>query len=143
MKYILTEQQVDSLPGNVLFVRYKLWDNSKTVKKLPYSGTSAWAVKKKDLNKLIGFFDDIKLLYPHMGGGSENLEIINPAGKKVIALDYKKSNDYVMGDSNEKPEIEQFDPNKHTLKFKLSYQNPYNERDKGYTPIKEYQVLIQ
>ena len=53
MKYILKENQItSSYPGNVLFVKYKLWDNSQTKRKLPFPGASAWAVRKVDLKKL-------------------------------------------------------------------------------------------
>jgi hypothetical protein len=144
MKYILRENQItSSYPGNVLFVKYKLWDNSQTKRKLPFSGASAWAVRKVDLKKLLNFFDDIKTLYPQMGGGSENIEILNPSGKNIVALDYGLANDYVVGDSDEEPVEEKFDPQKHTLKFDLAYQNPWNQRDKHYKPVIKYQVLLQ
>jgi hypothetical protein len=144
MKYILRENQItSSYPGNVLFVKYKLWDNSQTKRKLPFPGASAWAVRKVDLKKLLNFFDDIKTLYPHMGGGSENIEILNPSGKNIVALDYGLANNYVLGDSDEEPAEEKFDPQKHTLKFDLAYQNPWNQRDKHYKPVIKYQVLLQ
>lgn len=144
MKYILTENQITSShPGNVLFVKYKLWDNSQAQRKLPYPGISAWAIRKIDLKKLLNFFDDIKRLYPSMGGGSENIEIVNPSGKKVVALDYKKANKYVVGDSDEEPVEEKFDPQKHLVRFEETFQNPWNQRDKHYKPIIGYQVLLQ
>jgi hypothetical protein len=144
MKYILRENQItSSYPSNVLFVKYKLWDNSQTKRKLPFPGASAWAVRKVDLKKLLNFFDDIKTLYPHMGGGSENIEILNPSGKNIVALDYGLANNYVLGDSDEEPVEEKFDPQKHTLKFDLAYQNPWNQRDKHYKPVIKYQVLLQ
>ena len=144
MKYILKENQItSSYPGNVLFVKYKLWDNSQTKRKLSFPGASAWAVRKVDLKKLLNFFDDIKTLYPQMGGGSENIEILNPSGKNIVALDYGLANDYVVGDSDEEPVEEKFDPQKHTLKFDLAYQNPWNQRDKHYKPVIKYQVLLQ
>jgi hypothetical protein len=144
MKYILTENQITSShPGNILFVKYKLWDNSQAKRKLPFPGVSAWAIKKVDLKKLLNFFDDIKKLYPNMGGGSENIEIVNPSGKNIVALDYKMANRYVLGDSNEEPVEEKFDALKHTVNFKLTYQNPWNQRDKHYNPVIGYQVLLQ
>jgi hypothetical protein len=144
MKYIITEQQAISTgPGNVVFVKYKLWDNSNAKRELPYPGVSAWAVKKKDLSKYLKYFDFIKEVHPEMGGGSENIEIVNPSGKSIYALDYKKSDAYVIGLSDEKPELEKFDPSKHTLGFNLFYQNPWNQRDKYYSPILNYQVLLQ
>jgi hypothetical protein len=144
MKYILTEEQViSSYPGNVLFVKYKLWDNSQAERELPYPGVSAWAIRKIDLKKYLNFFDYIKQYHPSMGGGSENIEVVNPSGKKVIALDYNKANAYVTGDSDEKPEEEKFDPKKHVLRFKIFWENPWNQRDKLYSPIKDYQVLLQ
>lgn len=144
MKYILTENQIkSSYPDNILFVKYKLWDNSQAKKKLPFPGISAWAIRKIDLNKFLRFFDDIKKLYPHMGGGSENIEIVNPSGKNIVALDYGVANKYVVGDSDEEPVEEKFDPKKHVVKFEIAYQNPWNKRDKHYKPKIEYQVLLQ
>jgi hypothetical protein len=144
MKYIITEEQiVNTYPDNILFVKYKLFDNSQTERKLPYDGISAWAIRKIDLNKYIKLFDYIKHQHPELGGGSENLEIVNPSGKKIFALDYEKTNNYVLGESDEIPELEPFNPKKHKLEFVLVYQNPWNQRDKMYNPNLKYQVLLQ
>ena len=144
MKYILTEEQIISnYPDNILFVKYKLFDNSQTVRKLPYDGISAWAVRKIDLNKYKRLLDFIKQHHPELGGGSENIEIVNPSGKKIFALDYDKVDSYVLGDSDEIPELEKFEPNKHKLDFVVYYQNPWNQRDKIYRPVLKYQVLLQ
>jgi len=144
MKYILTEQQISSsYPDNILFVKYNLWNNSDAKRELPYPGSSAWAIRKVDLNKFLTFFDTIKELYPEKGGGSENIQIVNPSNKNIVALNYKAANNYVMGDSDEEPQIENFDPKQHLIKFEIMYQNPLNKRDKVYKPLVTHQVLLQ
>jgi hypothetical protein len=144
MKYILSEEQIlSSHPDNVLFVKYNLWDNSRAKRELPFPGVSAWAIRKVDLNKFLTFFDTIKELYPEKGGGSENIQIVNPSNKNIVALNYKTANNYVMGDSDEEPQIEKFDSKQHLIKFDIAYQNPWNKRDKVYKPIITHQILLQ
>ena len=125
--------------SDVLFVKYTLWDNSQTIRELPFPGQSAWAIKKTDLFKYKDFLDNVKKHYPELGGGSENLKIVEPNGE-VIALNYADANNYVMGDSNTIPEPEPFNPEKHCVEFG-SWFDLFKDID-SYKPKLKYQVLL-
>ena len=77
-----------------------------------------------------------------MGGGSENLEIVNPSGKEIIALDYSVANPYVVGDSDVPPQAIKFNPRKHAMEFEF-----LDRQDDGkiiYKPTKQkFQVLLK
>lgn len=104
---ILTEQ-IDN--GNVIFVRTKNFDNSGTANKLPYEGIQCWAIYEEDLDKYI---QELEI----WGGKRKNVEILNPNGFTINALNYLEAHKYVMGETEEVPKLEPFDKNKHRLKF--------------------------
>jgi len=94
----------------VIFVRTKNFDNTETLHELPYDGIQCWAIYETDLDKYI---EELEI----WGGKKRNVEIINPSGYDIFALDYPMAHKYVMGESNEVPEPIPFDKNKHTMKF--------------------------
>jgi hypothetical protein len=131
---LLTESSSD-----IIFVKYALWDNSKTVRHLPLPGESAWAIKKSDLFKYEDFLDTVKEYYPEMGGGSEHIKVVEPKSE-VVAVNYADANNYVMGNSNHIPEPEPFNSEIHCLNFR-SWFDDYKGID-SFMPKPKYQVLI-
>lgn len=131
---------INESTSDILFVKYTLWDNSQTIRKLPFPGQSAWAIKKSDLFKYKDFLDNVKKHYPELGGGSENLKIVEPSGDEIIALNYPQANQYVMGDSNVIPEPEPFNPEIHCLEFR-PWMDIFKDID-SYIPKPKYQVLL-
>jgi hypothetical protein len=95
---------------DIIFVRTKNFDNTGTFNKLPYNGIQCWAIYEKDLDKYI---QELEL----WGGKKKNVEIINPIGYDIFALDYPMAHKYVMGESDEIPKPIPFNKNKHTMKF--------------------------
>ena len=96
--------------NNIIFVRNKKFDNSNTVRELPYKGIHCWAIYENDFDKYV---DELELF----GGNKKNVEIINTIGYDIFALDYQKAHKYVVGESKIVPELETFDKNIHCLKF--------------------------
>lgn len=94
----------------IIFVRTRNFDNQGTTKKLPYEGIQCWAIYEDDFGKYV---DELEL----SGGRRKNVEIINPAEFDVYALNYRKAHKYVMGQTEEIPQLEPFDETKHILKF--------------------------
>ena len=67
---------------NIIFVRTKNFDNTGTLNKLPYDGIQCWAIYENDLDKYIV---ELEL----WGGKKKNVEIINPSGHDIFALNFK------------------------------------------------------
>ena len=115
----------------VIFLRNVNYSNKGNVRKLPYEGIHCWAVKEFDLDK---FFEQAY----YQGSDKKDFVEIKPEGKKIYALNFKVADDYVKGNSDLKPEIEKFNPNKHTLKFKkVSGKSMYS-----YHSDLDYQILM-
>jgi hypothetical protein len=94
----------------IIFVRTKNFNNSGTVNKLPYEGIQCWAIYETDLDKYI---EELEL----WGGNKKNVEIINPIGFSIYALNYTEAHKYVMGEISNPPKLEKFDDVKHRLNF--------------------------
>ena len=96
--------------GKIIFVRTKNFDNSGTVNKLPYEGIQCWAIYEGDLDKYI---EELEL----WGGRKKNVEVINPNGFNIYALNYPEAHKYVMGETDNVPELEPFNETKHRMKY--------------------------
>lgn len=94
---------------NIIFVRTNKFDNSNTVRKLPYNGIQCWAIYKKDFDKYV---KELEL----WGGNKDDIEILNTNGYEIFALNYKKSHDYVIGKIKEPPKLIPFNK-KFVMKF--------------------------
>lgn len=95
---------------DIIFVRTKNFNNIGTVNKLPYEGIHCWAIYKNDLDKYI---EELEL----WGGNKKSIEIINPTGYEIFALNYPMVHKYVMGETDEVPKLIPFDKKIHTMKF--------------------------
>lgn len=96
--------------NDVIFVRTKNFDNTGTLNKLPYDGIQCWAIYESDLEKYI---EELEL----WGGKRKNVEIINPTGYIIFAIDYPMTHKYVMGEIDKAPELIPFNPTKHVMKY--------------------------
>ncbi|MCX6822071.1 MAG: hypothetical protein NTW30_04820 [Candidatus Aenigmarchaeota archaeon] len=98
--------------NEIIFVRTDKFNNSGTVRELPYKGIQCFAIYKSDFEKYIEQLE----LY---GGNRKHVKIVDPSGFKIYALSYNdKADKYVFGKSDEVPELEPFNGQKHVLKFK-------------------------
>ena len=95
---------------NYIFVRTDDFDNTGTIRKLPYDGIHCWCIYEDDFDKYI---EELEL----WGGSRKKVRIVDGDNYKKYAINYKMTHDYVMGDSDEIPELENFNPNKHIMKF--------------------------
>ena len=95
---------------NIIFVRTKNFDNTGTLNKLPYDGIQSWCIYENDLSKYI---EELEL----WGGKKKNVEIINPSGYDIFALNYPMVHKYVMGETDEIPELIQFNKNIHVMRY--------------------------
>jgi hypothetical protein len=95
---------------NYIFVRTDDFDNIGTIRKIPYDGIHCWCIYEDDFDKYI---EELEL----WGGSRKKVRIVDGDNYKKYAINYKMTHDYVMGDSDEIPELENFNPNKHIMKF--------------------------
>lgn len=95
---------------NIISVRTKNFDNTGTLNKLPYDGIQCWCIYENDLSKYI---EELEL----WGGKKKNVEIINPSGYDIFALNYPMVHKYVMGETDEIPELIQFNKNIHVMRY--------------------------
>ena len=95
---------------NYIFVRTDDFDNTGAIRKLPYDGIHCWCIYEDDFDKYI---EELEL----WGGSRKKVRIVDGDNYKKYAINYKMTHDYVMGDSDEIPELENFNPNKHIMKF--------------------------
>lgn len=94
----------------IIFVRTKNFDNTGTFNKLPYNGIQCWCIYEDDLGKYI---EELEI----WGGKRKNIEIINPSGYDVFALNYPMTHKYVMGETDEIPKLIPFNKKIHVMKF--------------------------
>jgi len=112
----------------VKFLRTPQYNNSQAVRRLtPKWVKWAWAIRDEDVKGFLEDYDDVEW------------EEVDVNGKYVYAIDFQKADQYVTGVSDEIPELEPFDPEKHCLQktfitefdeFGLTseyryWQNPY------------------
>ncbi len=114
-----------------IFVRYDNFDNSVTKRKLPYKGIQCWCIYEDDLDKYI---TELEL----WGGDRKSISIMDGEGYNKYALDYTKTHNYVMGDSDVLPELEKFNPNKHIMRFIKQPEKSMLE----YIADMKYQIIL-
>jgi hypothetical protein len=113
MRYLpLFENFLKENPSDnkIIFVRTRKFDNRGATNKLPYEGIQCWVIYENDYDKYI---DELEL----WGGRKRDVEIVNPDGYDVYALNYPQTHKYVMGETETIPKLEIFDKTKHVLKF--------------------------
>lgn len=88
----------------IIFVRVN-FDNSRTVRQLPYSGIHAWAM---DAEEWDWFRFTYANLNPIIIGSPDDYQ-------RIGAISYKDVDRYVMGLSDTVPPIVPFDPDQHCL----------------------------
>lgn len=96
--------------NKIIFVRTKNFNNTGTINKLPYDGIQCWAIYKNDLDKYINELE-------FWGGNRKDIEIINPTGYNIFAINYPKAHKYVMGETNEVPELIPYNKTEHTMQY--------------------------
>jgi hypothetical protein len=107
MRYIKLFEEFNE---RIIFIRTKNFDNTGTIRKLPYDGIQCWCISEDDLDKYI---EELEL----WGGNRNNVEIINPTGYDIYAINYPETHKYVMGEIDKLPELEMFDEKKHRMKY--------------------------
>lgn len=98
--------------GGVVFVRNKSYDNSATIRRLPYRGVSAFAVHTDDFEKFKHYAEKEE------GVDTSNWEVYNLDdfdNYELCAMPMSETNDYVMGYSDDKPTLKKFDAEEHTM----------------------------
>lgn len=98
--------------GGVVFVRNKNYDNSETIRRLPYRGVSAFAVATDDFEKFKQYAEKEEGVDP---SNWQVYDMDDFDNYQVCALKMSETNDYVMGWSDEKPKLEPFDAQEHTM----------------------------
>jgi hypothetical protein len=117
--------------GKYIFVRYDKFSNRGTKRKLPYKGIQCWCIYEDDLDKYI---TELEL----WDGDRKYISIIDGEGYDKYALDYTKTHNYVMGNSDVLPELEKFNPNKHIMRFHKKPENFMLE----YVADMKYQIIL-
>lgn len=117
--FILTKDKLfDSKPdmryddGGIVFVRHNSYDNSATIRRLPYRGVSAFAVHTDDFEKFKHYAEKEE------GVDMSNWEVYNLDdfdNYELCAMHMSETNDYVMGYSDDKPTLKKFDAEEHTM----------------------------
>jgi hypothetical protein len=97
---------LEELKMSVLFMKINNFDNSECVREpiLPKGAIHAWAVLEND-------YKSMSLMYP-------NHELIESKGKEIYAIDFSEIDDYVTGESDEMPPLEEFDPLVHNTSIR-------------------------
>ena len=114
-----------------IFVRTDDFDNTGTIRELPYDGIHCWCVYEDDFDKYI---DELEL----WGGSRKKVRVVDGDNYKKYAINYKMAHDYVMGDSDEIPKLEKFNPNEHIMKFiKQGKKSMLN-----YVADMKYQIIL-
>ena len=106
IRKVLREEMV----RDYIFVRTDNFDNTGTVRELPYEGIHCWCIYEDDFGKYV---EQLEL----WGGNKKDVRVISGDGYEKYAINYEKAHSYVMGDSDNKPKLEKFNPHKHILKF--------------------------
>jgi hypothetical protein len=106
MKYINSRDTFD-----IVFIRFDKFDNSGTVRSLPYDGIHCWCIYKEDIEKYITELE-------FWNGDRKLVRILNiNKNDSIYAIDYKLAHNYVIGDSDIIPKLEVFDRKKHVMNF--------------------------
>jgi hypothetical protein len=131
MMGVIKESSDEETRWKYIFVRYDKFDNIGTKRKLPYKGIQCWCIYEDDLDKYI---TELEL----WGGDRKSITIIDGEGYTKYALDYTKTHNYVMGDSDVLPELEKFNPNKHIMRFIKQPKKSILE----YVADMKYQIIL-
>ena len=131
MMGVIKESSDEETRGKYIFVRYDKFDNIGTKRKLPYKGIQCWCIYEDDLDKYI---TELEL----WGGDRKSITIMDGEGYNEYALDYTKTHNYVMGDSDVLPELEKFNPNKHIMRFIKQPKKSILE----YVADMKYQIIL-
>ena len=131
MMGVIKESSDEETRGKYIFVRYDKFDNIGTKRKLPYKGIQCWCIYEDDLDKYI---TELEL----WGGDRKSITIMDGEGYTKYALDYTKTHNYVMGDSDVLPELEKFNPNKHIMIFIKQPKKSILE----YVADMKYQIIL-
>jgi hypothetical protein len=100
----------EEMEQKYIFVRTDDFDNTGTVKELPYDGIHCWCIYEKDFDKYI---IELEL----WGGNKDMVRIVNGDRYKKYVINYKMAHNYVMGYDDEIPKLQIFNPNKHIMEF--------------------------
>jgi hypothetical protein len=114
-----------------IFVRTDDFDNTGTMRELPYDGIHFWCIYEKDFDKYI---EELEL----WGGNRKSVRIIDGDGYEKYAINYKVTHDFVMGYNDKVPKLEKFNPNKHIMNFIKQGKNSMLE----YVADMKYQILL-
>ena len=121
----------EELEQKYIFVRTDDFDNIGTVRELPYDGIHCWCIYEKDFDKYITELE--------LWGGNENkVRIVDGDTYEKYAINYRMAHDYVMGNNDEIPKLEKFNPNKHIMSFIKQGQKSMLE----YVADMKYQILL-
>jgi hypothetical protein len=121
----------EEVERNYIFVRTDDFDNTGAINKLPYDGIHCWCIYEDDFDKYI---QELEL----WGGSRKKVRIVDGDNYKKYAINYKMTHDYVMGDSDEIPKLEKFNPNKHIMKF----IKQGGKSILGYVADMKYQIIL-
>ena len=110
--------------GGVVFVRNKAYDNSQTIRRLPYRGVSAFAIHTDDFEKFKQYAEKQEGVDP------SNWQVYNLddfQDYEVCAMEMDETNDCVMGFSDEKPTLKPFNPDEHSMFIDENGQLDYDD----------------
>jgi len=110
MKNLIRRILKEEVGLNYIFVRTDDFNNTGTIRELPYNGIQCWCIYEDDFDKYI---EELEL----WGGNRKKVKVIDGDNYKKYAINYKMAHDYVMGNSDKIPELENFNPNEHIMKF--------------------------
>lgn len=112
--------------GGYILIRNEAYDTSETKRRLPYIGVSAFCIAEGDFDRLKDYAQREEGVAP------ENWTKLDQSGFdhfRICAMKMEDTNDYVMEFSDEKPNREAYDPEKHSLTFdeegNLDYDDAY------------------
>ena len=127
IRRILREEVKDKY----IFVRTDDFDNTGTMRELPYDGIHCWCIYEKDLDKYI---EELEL----WGGNRKKVKIVNGENYNKYAINYKMAHDYVMGESDKLPKLEKFNPDEHIMRFEKQKEKSMLD----YVADMKYQILL-
>lgn len=129
MKHLRLFEEYEN--DKIIFVRTKKFNNSETIRKLPYEGIQCWAIYESDYGKYV---EELEL----WGGYERDVEILDPLDKEIHAINYPMAHQYVMGEDDILPGLEVFDHNIHLTRFKKNEGKSMLE----YSAQMNYQIIL-
>jgi hypothetical protein len=139
------------LSDSLMVLKFVNFDNTKCIRKLPFSGKSYYIFHSRHLSRIEKFIDYIvkKEYATYRDCVFLHLNSLNPKSIKVVK--FSEANDYVIGNTEKLPELFDLDTKNHLPEWKpnelldLGFSKYEIEINGGlvYTPKFNYHIIVK